>query len=128
MSQDSLEQIYSNKESLIYWAGISRINDKVYFAIGKEIFTYDGNEFVLKLSTDNNKFYSKVFGRHEKDILWVMSNGFEHYNGNNQEYLYTLPSRDMDFYGEPLIIGDHIYCCMWYPGFEEMILHGYLEE
>jgi len=128
IDNDSLQQIYSNQENNISWAGMSIIEGKEYFTIDNDVYLYENEELNNVLSINYDDFWWKVFGRNEKDLFFVMRDGFVHYNGTDMEYIYKLPSSDMRFIGEPLIIGDHIYICLRYPGFNELILHGKLDD
>jgi hypothetical protein len=128
IDNDTLKNIYSNKESEIYWAGMTNINGKEYFAINNDVYTYENGAFNKFLSIDYDNFYTKVFGRNEKDIFFLMADGFVHYNGTDMEYIYTLPSNSLRFMGEPLVIENHIYHCLRCDGYNEYIIHGKLEE
>ncbi|MDD3716348.1 MAG: hypothetical protein PHT46_04495 [Candidatus Marinimicrobia bacterium] len=128
INNDSLYQIYSNTEDIINWAGMTNIDGKEYFAMGNDVYIYDNEVFNKVFSMNYGNFWWKVFGRNEKDIFFLMRDGFVHYNGTDMEYIYQMPSADMRFVGEPLIIDDHIYYCLGYPGLNELILHGKLDD
>lgn len=128
INNDSLHQIYSNTENIINWVGMTNIDGKEYFAIDEDIYLYKNKELKNVLSIEYDNFWWKVFGRNEKDIFFIMRDGYVHYNGTDMQYIYQLPSTDMRFVGEPLIINDHIYYCLRYPGFNDLILHGKLED
>lgn len=127
INNDTLQQIYSNKRSAIF-AGMTDIDGKVYFVIGNDVFLYENKVFNKVLSIDYNGFLCKVCGRNEKDIFFLMLDGIVHYNGTDMEYIYQLPSSEMRFMEEPLIIGDDIYFCLYHSGFNEFVLHGRLIE
>jgi hypothetical protein len=124
IQNDSLQLIHTGNEM----GGISDIAGKLYFTIGNNVYLYEDESFNQILSIDYDHFYTKVFGRNEKDIFFLMADGYVHYNGTDMQYIYNLPSADMHFVGEPLIIGDDVYYCMTYPGVNELILHGRLVE
>lgn len=128
LNNDTLHQIYSSNESIIHWAGMTNINEKVYFAIDNDVYLYSDEVLNKYISINYDYFYWKVFGRNERDIFFLMRDGYVHYNGTNMQYIYKLPSTDMRFIGEPLIIEDNVYYCLYYPGSDELILHGKLED
>ena len=128
VKNNEIEQIYSNKESVIDWAGLNSVNGKVYFIIDNNVFNYKNGVFNEFLSINMDNLYRHVCGRNKNDLFIPMSDGIVHYNGTDMEYIYQLPSTDMRFTGEPLVLERDIYYCISYPGENELILHGKLEE
>ncbi|BFN38195.1 hypothetical protein FMIA91_20740 [Fidelibacter multiformis] len=125
---NELQQIYSNKESIISWAGISSIYGKVYFTVGNDVFYYKSNDFKKFISINMNNFYRPIFGRNEKDIFICMKDGIVHYNGTDMEYLYKLPTENISFVGDPLILEKDIIFSILCPGPYDLVLHGKLVE
>jgi len=127
---NELQQIYSNKESEIYWASMSNIDGKIYFLLGRKLYRYKDDRFINVLSVDHEKYFAQVCGRHEKYLFVARRDGIAHYNGTDIEYIYKFPSEGMGILGHPLILEKDIFYCMknqgtqWY----NMILHGKLVE
>lgn len=128
VKDNELQQIYFSKESEINWAGLSTINGKVYFTIGNDVYYFRNNDFKKFISINLDDFYRPIFGRNEKDIFIVMKDGIVHYNGTDIEYIYKLPSDNIRFTGDPLILEKDIFFSARLPGPFELVLHGKLVE
>jgi hypothetical protein len=85
----TLLEIKSGSQNNDEFGNILSLNSKIYFIIGYDFFSYNGNSFLKigKLS-DDPKFLNIGWGRNEKDIFIGMRDGVAHFNGENTVYLY----------------------------------------
>ncbi|MCX6150366.1 MAG: hypothetical protein NTX22_07595 [Ignavibacteriales bacterium] len=86
--QGKYNKFYSSIWDKGVQADISLINNEVYFILGNEIANRIDNQFKTMLKVENPNFYQRIWGRNEKDIFLLMTDGLAHYNGIDIEYLF----------------------------------------
>lgn len=85
----NLKEIYSGQEG----ASVCEMNGKMYFPIGKKIFKYKNDQFVLWKDFSVTNFTGWICGRSETDFFTLAADGLAHYNGNDLITIFstTLP-------------------------------------
>lgn len=90
------------------WAGISLIDDDVYFILKDEIAIRNNQQFETVLNLDNYNFYQKIWGRNRKDIFILMTDGLAHYNGNDVEYLFYFDKTNTQIFSA-VLFNDEVF-------------------
>ena len=85
-----IKNIYEKRFSLQNNATFRLLNGGLYFVIGYTINIYDNGKFKKVLDINEPNFLGQIFGRSEKDILLLMSDGIAHYNGIDIQYLKKI--------------------------------------
>jgi len=80
-----LKEIYYDKDSP---NDITVINYEVIFSFDKTIYSYSNSNFNPIIKNPFPNAWNAVYGKHRKDIIWMMSDGLTHYNGN--DFIYIL--------------------------------------
>jgi hypothetical protein len=85
----NLKEIYSSQTV----ASVCEMAGKMYFPIGKKIFKYQNNQFVVWKDFSSTKYRGWICGRSEIDFFTLASDGFAQYNGTDLSTLYltSLP-------------------------------------
>jgi len=108
------------------------LGGKVYFLLGKDLSRYvDGNfEKIVTLDINISNIGYQLYGRNLKDIFLIVGDGIEHYNGDNIQYLYRLPTTSPFIYARSLIFENDVFFVLNYTDpsnfSKTLILHGKL--
>jgi hypothetical protein len=111
----NLKEIYNNQEV----ATVNVISGKLYFCIGKKIFKYQNNQFVVWKDFSGTTHLGRVWGRSELDFFTVASDGLTHYNGTDLITLYPTGLFINDVF---VFINDIFILCN-----NRIIIHGTLK-
>jgi hypothetical protein len=111
----SLKEIYSGQEV----ASVCEMAGKIYFAVGKKIFKYQNNQFVLWKDFSATNHVGWICGRSEIDFFTLASDGLTHYNGTD---LMTLYSTDLPISGIFVFEKDIFFILNF-----KIIVHGRLQ-
>src|SRR5690606_15695413 len=128
-TNEKLNKIFAKSLDDIIFGSISKIGDKLYFLIGRDLTIYQGKEFTKILSFSEQNFGYHVAGRNENDIFIRMRDGIAHYNGENIVYLYQFPNLYTSYYNMPLIFDNEIFFAV-HDNLNEfnIVLHGILNK
>lgn len=89
------KEIHYDVDGSHNWHDLTTINDEVIFTIGNGIYTYNRNKFNLIVENPYSTNYQSVYGRHKKDIIWMMSDGLTHYNGIDFEFILNFENKSL---------------------------------
>jgi hypothetical protein len=81
----SLKEIYSSQVG----GSVCEMEGKVYFPIGKKIFKYQNNQFVVWKDFSSTTYRGWICGRSEIDFFLLATDGFGHYNGTDLKTIYS---------------------------------------
>jgi hypothetical protein len=84
----NLTKIYEKIFDVNTYPGFQLIDNKMYFTLGRTINTYENSNFKWLIDIKGDKFIDRIWGRSLKDILFIMSDGIEQYNGTDEQYIY----------------------------------------
>ncbi|MGD8306256.1 MAG: hypothetical protein PVF17_06350 [Ignavibacteria bacterium] len=124
----SLSEIYSGSQSTdAENGGLLQLGAEIYFIIGYDFFSYNGNSFdeIGRLS-DSPKFLNVGIGRNIKDIFLGMRDGVAHYNGENTVYLYQ--STGDVFVRQGMVFENEVFFRGRDSNGNNLIFHGKLNE
>jgi len=88
----NLKEIYYDKDSP---HNITVINDEVFFSFNDAIYNYSNSNFNLIIKNPYHNAWNTVFGRHRNDLIWTMSDGLTHYNGNDFQYILNFENKNL---------------------------------
>lgn len=91
--EDNIKLIYEGPVGSNTSAFIQKINNEIFFVIGRTINRYINDKFELYLQIDSPNFGNQIFGRSKNDIFLRMTDGLAHYNGSNVKYIYNFEGR-----------------------------------
>jgi hypothetical protein len=112
-----LKEIYSGQELL----DVNEMVGKIYFSIGKKIFKYKDNQFVIWKDFSGTSHAGRMWGRSEIDFFTVGYTGIMHYNGTDLQLLYpTSMFFDLAVFSSEIFILDY---ANGYPN----VVHGKLQ-
>ena len=124
------KKIYSSLESKGTKADIALINDEVIFILGNQIARRTNDQFQTILNISNSNFYQRIWGRSDKDIFLLMTDGLAHYNGSDIEYLFYFPLGNIkpwtQIYGAALFENDVFFLVYEPPTGLSLVYHGKL--
>lgn len=125
INSNTLTEIKSGSQNKDEFGNILNLNSRIYFIIGYDFFSYNGNTFtkIGKLS-DDPKFLNVGWGRNEKDIFLGMRDGVAHYNGENTVYLYK--STENIFVREGIVFEKEVFFIGSDSYGNNLIIHGML--
>ncbi|MBL1212250.1 MAG: hypothetical protein HND52_02730 [Ignavibacteriae bacterium] len=109
-------------------AGISLIDGRVHFILGQEVALRNNNQFQTFLTIQNPNFYQRIWGRTNKDIFLLMTDGLVHYNGSNQEYLFYFNKARTQIFGAALFEKEVFFITYESSTNLNLIYHGVLKK
>lgn len=81
----SLKEIYRTTTEV---ATVNEVNERIYFAIGKKVMKYKGDQLQVWKDFTGTTFLGRLWGRSEKDFFSVASDGIAHFNGTDLKTIY----------------------------------------
>jgi hypothetical protein len=84
----NMTKIYEKLYDLNTYPGFQLIDNKMYFTLGRTINTYEYSYFKWLMNINGEKFIAHLYGRSLSDMLYIMSDGIEQYNGTDEQYIY----------------------------------------
>ena len=126
INNTTLTEIKSGSQNKDEFGNVLRLNSRIYFIIGYDLFCYNENNFIkIGRLTDDPKFLHVGWGRNEKDIFLGMRDGIAHYNGENTVYLYQ--STENIFVREGTMFDTEVFFIGRTNG-NNLMIHGKLNE
>ena len=123
----TLTRMKSGSQNKDEFGNILKLNSRVYFIIGYDLFSYNGNTFSkIERLSDDSKFLNVGWGRNEKDIFIRMRDGIAHYNGENTVYLYQ--SSENIFVREGIVFESEVFFIGRDSNGNNLMIHGKLDE
>lgn len=89
----TMKEIYSSATHL---ATVNKVNEKMYFCIGRKIFFYENEQFKLWKDFTETPFRGQMWGRSDIDFFSVTSDGIGHFNGTDLVTIYPIDALIFD--------------------------------
>ena len=122
----NIKKIYEEKFSLKTSATFRLLNRRLYFVIGNTINIYENNGFKKVLDINEPNFLGQIFGRSEKDILLLMSDGIAHYNGTDIQYIKKIDP-DIELSEAAVFENDFIFIADDFVNHDNVFVRGTLK-
>ena len=122
---NSIKQLYWDKEEVYESVEITQTNNGVLFLLGKKIGVFIDGKFSTFINIGKNYGFS---ARNINDVFIKMKDGIKHYNGSNFKYIYTFKNDDILGLGKTQLFKNE-YFQIAHPNNEHnYIIHGVLKE
>ena len=129
-NQIKYQQLYSSVWTKGLQADISFINNEVIFVLGNKVAKRVSSQFQTILNVTNPNFYQRIWGRSDKDIFLLMTDGLAHYNGSDVQYLFHFPLANQipwtQIFGAALFENDVFFSVYEPPTGLSLVYHGKL--
>ncbi|MGK9369161.1 hypothetical protein ACSSWA_09670 [Melioribacter sp. Ez-97] len=124
-SKSGIKKLYTSLNIRGETANISLINKDVYFILGNRIAKIKNGKFNTILEINNSKFLQRLWGRSEKDLFLLMTDGLVHYDGSTYEYIIHFNKTGAIVSGSVILDKDAFFLIREYP--YNLIYHGKLK-